>query len=160
MQEPEKRASEDIEGFCLKCREKKLMVGILLTTMGNGTPALRGECPDCRTKIYKLLPRRDRQEQRNSARINCQLQLKFRRLKTAGLSEEEQDYHDGTAQNLSQHGMMLEVPFELPDGQMLDVYAMCQHPVAASVGIAKVVWHKQVDNAHRVGLHFILRQEF
>jgi len=152
--------SEEIQGFCLKCRERKLMVGILLTTMGNGTPALRGECPDCRTKIYKLLPKRDRQELRNSARINCELQLKFRRLKTAGISEEEQDYHDASARNLSQHGMMLEIPFELATGQLLDVYAMCQHPVAASVGIAKVVWHKRVDDVHRVGLHFILRQEF
>ena len=151
--------SEAIEGFCLKCRESKLMVGILLTTMGNGTPAMRGECPDCGTKIYKLLPKRDRSEKRRSARINCELQLKFRRLKTAGISEEEQEYHDGTAQNLSQHGMMLDVPFEVTQGQLLDIYAVCHHPVAASVGIAKVMWHKEVEDRHRVGIHFILRQE-
>jgi hypothetical protein len=151
--------SEAIEGFCLKCRESKAMVGILLTTMGNGTPAIRGECPDCHTKIYKLLPKRDRAEHRNSARINCELELKFRRLKTAGLSDEEQQYHDGTARNLSQHGMMLEVPIELPEGQLLDIYAVCHQPVAASVGIAKVMWHKEVGGTHRVGIHFILRQE-
>lgn len=151
--------SEAIEGFCLKCREKKLMVGILLTTMGSGTPAIRGECPDCHTKIYKLLPKRERGEQRHSARINCELQLKFRRLKTAGVSEEEQAYHEGTAHNLSQHGMMLDVPFDLDDGQLLDIYAVCNEPVAASVGIAKVMWHKEVENRHRVGIHFILRQE-
>jgi len=151
--------SEAIQGFCLKCREKKLMVGILLTTMGNGTPAVRGECPDCHTKIYKLLPKRDRQERRNSARINCELELKFRRLKTAGLSEEEQQYHDGTACDLSQHGMMLNVPIDLPEGQLLDIYAVCHHPVAASVGIAKVMWHKEVEGKHRVGIHFIVRQE-
>ncbi|HUW58458.1 MAG TPA: DUF5679 domain-containing protein [Planctomycetota bacterium] len=151
--------SEAIQGFCLKCRQTKLMVGILLTTMGNGTPAIRGECPDCGTKIYKLLPRRERTDNRNSARINCELALKFRRLKTAGLSDEEQEYHDGTAHNLSQHGMMLEVPFEVPEGQLLDIYAVCHQPVAASVGIAKVMWHKAVENQHRVGIHFIVRQQ-
>ena len=152
--------SEAIQGFCLKCRETKLMVGILLTTMGNGTPAIRGECPDCRTKIYKLLPKKNREERRKSARINCELGLKFRRLKTAGLSDEEQDYHDGTARDLSQNGMLLELPFELPEGQLLDIYAVCQHPVAASVGIAKVMWHKEVSGKHRAGIQFILKQQF
>lgn len=151
--------SEAIEGFCLKCRERKTMVGILLTTMGNGTPAIRGECPDCRTKIYKLLPKRDRDERRHSARIGCELALKFRRLKTHGLSDEEKAYHDGTARDLSQHGMLLDVAIELPEGQLLDVYAVCRQPVAASVGIAKVMWHKQVEARHRIGIHFILRQE-
>ena len=151
--------SEAIQGFCLKCRESKLMVGILLTTMGNGAPAIRGECPDCHTKIYKLLPKRAREERRKSARINCELALKFRRLKTAGLSEEEQDYHDGTARDLSQNGMLLDVPFELKDGQLLDIYAVCQHPVAASVGIAKVVWHKDINGKHRTGIQFIIKQE-
>jgi len=151
--------SEAIQGFCLKCRERKLMVGILLTTMGNGTPAIRGECPDCHTKIYKLLPKRDREERRHSARINCELELKFRRLKTAGLSEEEQQYHDGKARDLSQHGMMLDVPFDLPEGQLLDIYAVCHHPVAASVGIAKVMWHKELEGKHQVGIHFVVRQE-
>ena len=151
--------SEAVEGFCLKCREKKVMVGILLTTMGNGTPAIRGECPDCGTKIYKLLPKRKREEQRRSARINCELSLKFRRLKTADISDEEQEYHDGVARDLSQHGMMLEIPFELPDGQLLDIYAVCHQPMAASVGIAKVMWHKEVEGTHRCGIHFILRQE-
>ena len=152
--------SEAIQGFCLKCRESKLMVGILLTTMGNGTPAIRGECPDCHTKIYKLLPKRSREERRKSARINCELALKFRRLKTAGLSEEEQEYHDGVARDLSQNGMLLDLPFDLPDGQLLDIYAVCQQPVAASVGIAKVLWHKEVSGTHRVGIQFILKQEF
>ena len=151
--------SEAIQGFCLKCRETKLMVGILLTTMGNGTPAIRGECPDCRTKIYKLLPKRDREERRKSARINCELALKFRRLKTAGICEEEQEYHDGTARDLSQNGMLLEVPIELPLGQLLDIYAVCQQPAAASVGIAKVVCHKEFAGKRRAGIQFIVKQE-
>jgi hypothetical protein len=152
--------SQAIEGFCLKCRESKQMVAILLTTMGNGTPAIRGECPDCHTRIYKLLPKRNTTEKRRSARINCELQLKFRRLKTAGLSEEEQEYHDGTAHNLSQQGMMLELPCELPLGQLVDVYAVCNEPLAASVGIAKVVWHREEQGKHKVGIDFVLRQEF
>ncbi len=151
--------SEAIQGFCLKCRETKLMVGILLTTMGNGTPAIRGECPDCHTKIYKLLPKRAREERRKSARINCDLALKFRRLKTAGLSEEEQIYHDGSARDLSQNGMLLDVPFDLPEGQLLDIYAVCQHPVAASVGIAKVMWHKEAEGKHTAGIQFIVKQD-
>ena len=151
---------EAIEGFCLKCRDKKVMVGILLTTMGNGTPAIRGECPDCGTKIYKLLPKPKPKETRKSARIGCELELKFRRLKTAGIcKEEEQEYHDGMARNLSQQGMMLDIPFALRESQLLDIYAVCHQPVAASVGIAKVMWHKEVEGQHRIGIHFILRQE-
>jgi hypothetical protein len=55
--------------------------------------------------------------------------------------------------------MLLEVPFEMRDGQLLDVYAVCQQPIAASVGIAKVMWHKEVEGNHRCGIHFILKQE-
>jgi len=150
---------ETVEGFCLKCRERKVMLDIILTTMGNGTPALRGECPDCQTKIYKLLPKRRNQENRRSSRINCELQLKFRRLKTEGISEEEHEYHDGVARDISQQGMQLEVPFDVDPGQLLDIYAVCHNPVAASVGIAKVVWHKQTEEGHRIGIDFVLKQQ-
>ena len=150
---------DPLEGFCIHCRQTKTMVGILLTTLGNGTPAMRGACPDCGTQMYKLLPRRTPEEQRRSARVACDVRLKFRRLKTTGLSEEEHQYHDGKAANLSQTGMMVQTDCSLKAGQLLDIYAVSDNPVTASVGIAKVMWETEVHGIRRAGISFILKQE-
>lgn len=156
--EMKKNKSQPLEGFCLKCRQMKTMVGILLTTLSNGTPAVRGACPDCGTRIFKLLPKRSVHEQRTSARIGCDVKLKFRRLKTVGISSEEQNYFDARAVNLSQTGMLLDVPCVLKTGQLLDVYAVSKDPVTASVGIAKVMWECKENGSHTVGISFILKQ--
>jgi hypothetical protein len=150
--------NEPLEGFCIKCRQSKTIVGILLTTLNSGIPALTGACPDCGTKIYKLLPKRPVRDQRASARIGCDIHLKFRRLKTAGISVEEQGYHEAHAVNLSQTGMLIEVPCALPPGQLLDVYAVAKNPACASVGIAKVIWDLDENGHHKVGISFILKQ--
>jgi hypothetical protein len=150
--------SEPLEGFCLKCRQSKTMLGILLTTLNNGTPAIRGACPDCGTMIYKLLPKRANRDQRVSARIGCDVLLKFRRLKTAGISQEEQAYYDARAVNLSQTGMLLEIPCPLTPGQLLDVYTIGKDPSSASVGIAKVMWERDEKSGHQAGISFILKQ--
>lgn len=42
------------EGYCVKCREKKVMEGAKEITMKNGRPATQGKCPDCGTKIFKI----------------------------------------------------------------------------------------------------------
>ena len=150
--------SEPLEGFCIKCRQTKTMVGILLTTLNKDVPALRGVCPDCGTRIYKLLPKRAHRDQRASARIGCDVQLRFRRLKTAGIGLEEQSYHHARAVNLSQSGMLLESPCALVPGQLLDIYAIGKNPPSASVGIAKVMWERDQDGRHHVGISFILKQ--
>ena len=152
------KGSEPLEGFCLKCRQNKTMVGILLTTLSNGTPAICGGCPDCGTRIYKLLPKRSNRDQRRSARIRCDVRLKFRRLKTAGISDEEQSYHDARAVNLSQTGMLLQMPCPLQRGQLLDVYAISSKPGGGSVGIAKVMWDHEEKGICQAGISFILKQ--
>ena len=149
---------EPLEGFCLKCRQNKTMVGILLTTLSSGTPAMKGSCPDCGTAIFKVLPKRANSDKRSSARIGCDVVLKFRRLKTAGLSQEEQQYYDAKAVNLSQSGMLLEVPCPLNAGQLLDIYAVGKNPSSASVGIAKVMWEQDKNGRHHAGISFILKQ--
>lgn len=151
--------SDPLEGFCLKCREMKTMVGILLTTLGNGTPAVRGACPDCGTQIFKLLPKRAPTENRRSTRVACDVKLKFRRLRTIGISDEEHQYYDGRAANLSQCGMLLETPCALQSGQLLDIYAVSDDPVTASVGIAKVIWQKEANGCLQAGISFILKQD-
>ena len=43
------------EGYCVKCKAKKEMVQTQEVTMKNGRPALKGVCPDCGTKIMRIL---------------------------------------------------------------------------------------------------------
>jgi hypothetical protein len=46
---------EDImEGYCLKCRERREMKDAKAITMKNGKPATEGKCPVCGTKIFKI----------------------------------------------------------------------------------------------------------
>jgi len=41
-------------GYCVKCREKKEMKNAKQTTMKNGKPATKGECPSCGTKMFRI----------------------------------------------------------------------------------------------------------
>lgn len=43
---------ESIEGYCLKCKEKRVMVNPQAEWAANGSPATRGVCPVCSTNIY------------------------------------------------------------------------------------------------------------
>lgn len=43
-----------MEAYCLKCREKREMVGPQPITMKNGKPATTGTCPTCGTKMFKI----------------------------------------------------------------------------------------------------------
>ncbi|MHC4915058.1 MAG: DUF5679 domain-containing protein [Planctomycetota bacterium] len=45
------------EGYCVKCKCKKVMNEANVVTMKNGRAAARGKCPDCGTGMYKILPR-------------------------------------------------------------------------------------------------------
>ena len=42
------------EAYCVKCREKREMQDEEVVTMKNGRPALKGVCPVCGTKLFRL----------------------------------------------------------------------------------------------------------
>lgn len=42
-----------MEGYCLKCKEKRAMVDPVAEWAANGSPGTRGKCPVCGTTIYK-----------------------------------------------------------------------------------------------------------
>jgi len=43
-----------MEGYCLKCRERREIKDPKAITMKNGKPATEGTCPVCSTKIFKI----------------------------------------------------------------------------------------------------------
>jgi DNA-directed RNA polymerase subunit RPC12/RpoP len=43
-----------MEGYCVKCKEKKEIKDPQEITMKNGRPATQGVCPTCGTKIFKI----------------------------------------------------------------------------------------------------------
>jgi DNA polymerase II large subunit len=52
----EQRRSDMAEGYCLKDKLKVEMVDPQQVTMKNGRPALKGACPKCGGKVFKILP--------------------------------------------------------------------------------------------------------
>ncbi|MCX7887943.1 MAG: DUF5679 domain-containing protein [Verrucomicrobiae bacterium] len=44
------------EAYCVKCKAKKEIAKAEPVTMKNGRPALQGVCPDCGTKLFRILP--------------------------------------------------------------------------------------------------------
>jgi len=42
-------------GFCLKCRQPKEIKNEENITMKNGLKAVKGKCPDCGTKVFRIL---------------------------------------------------------------------------------------------------------
>lgn len=45
------------EGRCMRCKTTKQMKDPELVTMKNGLKAVRGICPDCGTKMFRILPK-------------------------------------------------------------------------------------------------------
>jgi coenzyme F420-reducing hydrogenase beta subunit len=45
------------EGYCVKCKAKRVMDDAKKVTMKNGRPAMKGKCPTCGTGMYKILPK-------------------------------------------------------------------------------------------------------
>lgn len=43
-----------VEGYCVKCKAKKVMKDDQDITMKNGRPAVKGTCPDCGTGMFKI----------------------------------------------------------------------------------------------------------
>ena len=43
-----------MQGYCVKCKEKREIKDPVQVTMKNGRPATQGTCPVCATKIFKI----------------------------------------------------------------------------------------------------------
>ena len=43
--------------YCTKCKATREIAGARKETMGNGTPALRGACSVCETKVFRFIKR-------------------------------------------------------------------------------------------------------
>ncbi len=48
--------SDDVQGYCVKCKSKRTMVETQEVKMKNGRPAMKGLCEKCSTGMYKILP--------------------------------------------------------------------------------------------------------
>jgi len=42
------------EGYCVKCRTKRVMNGATAVTLKNGKPATKGSCPTCSTTMFRI----------------------------------------------------------------------------------------------------------
>ena len=41
-------------GYCVKCRDKREILNPTQTTFKNGRPAVKGTCPSCSTKMFRI----------------------------------------------------------------------------------------------------------
>lgn len=46
----------EFEGYCVKCRAKKVIKDGVVTETSKGRPMVQGVCPDCHTKVTRFLP--------------------------------------------------------------------------------------------------------
>jgi Zn finger protein HypA/HybF involved in hydrogenase expression len=44
-----------VEAYCVKCKAKREMVNAKETKMKNGNKAMKGECPKCGTKMFRIM---------------------------------------------------------------------------------------------------------
>jgi Zn finger protein HypA/HybF involved in hydrogenase expression len=47
-----------MEGYCVKCKEKREIVEGKEVVMKNGKKAYQGKCPTCGTGMFKILPKK------------------------------------------------------------------------------------------------------
>lgn len=45
------------EAFCFKCKAKKKVIDPIIGKMKTGMNTVKGMCPDCKGKMYKILPK-------------------------------------------------------------------------------------------------------
>ncbi|MCH8085087.1 MAG: DUF5679 domain-containing protein [Nitrosopumilus sp.] len=43
-----------VTAYCVKCREKRDIKNPEETTLKNGRPAVKGTCPTCGTKVFRI----------------------------------------------------------------------------------------------------------
>lgn len=44
-----------VEGYCVKCKAKRMMIGAEEVEMKTGRKAMKGKCEKCGTGMYKIL---------------------------------------------------------------------------------------------------------
>ena len=44
-----------VDGYCMRCKARKLMADPVETRMKNGTPAVTGTCVTCGKKMFKII---------------------------------------------------------------------------------------------------------
>lgn len=44
------------EGYCVRCKKKRLIAEAEEVTMKNGRPVIKGKCPKCGSGMYRILP--------------------------------------------------------------------------------------------------------
>ncbi|WP_157805255.1 DUF5679 domain-containing protein [Confluentibacter citreus] len=44
-----------MEGYCVKCKDKKEIKDSAEVTMKNGRKAMKGKCPTCGTGMFRIL---------------------------------------------------------------------------------------------------------
>ena len=45
------------EAYCLRCKKKRIMKNTEKITMKTGMKSMKGECPECECKMFKILPK-------------------------------------------------------------------------------------------------------
>lgn len=50
--------AEKVEAYCVKCKAKRFMNEPKEEISKNGTPMMKGICPECGTKICRILPKK------------------------------------------------------------------------------------------------------
>ena len=56
MKEKEKmEMKEKMEAYCFKCRTKREIQNAKAVTLKNGRPATEGVCPQCGTKVFRIM---------------------------------------------------------------------------------------------------------
>jgi len=48
------RGAKMVSGYCVKCRKKQEMQNITETKLKNDRPAFYGNCPVCKTKMFRI----------------------------------------------------------------------------------------------------------
>jgi len=43
-----------VEGYCVKCKAKKVMKDARQDKLANGRDCVKGVCPDCGTNMFKI----------------------------------------------------------------------------------------------------------
>ncbi len=52
--EPVPETSPQVEAYCVKCKAHRIMQNPYATTTQTGRPAVRGTCPICGSKMFKM----------------------------------------------------------------------------------------------------------
>lgn len=51
----QKQIKQIMEGYCVKCKDKKEIKDGAEVTMKNGRKAMKGKCPSCGTGMFRIL---------------------------------------------------------------------------------------------------------